>query len=480
VARGVTLLEGALARLGQQARPRYETLARKLGALWHHYIVGLPADVADEGNSLASELRSTCLFGGGALMVFLVAGILWSSTAALSGAVVASGVVGVDGSRKTIQHLEGGIISEILVTEGAKVKAGQILIVFDDVRVRARVEELENRVRTLAAEESRLRAERASLDTIQFDHPSLEDRDDPEVKATIDQQINQFVARRENMDSRKSILIARKAQLQEQSNGISRQIEGVAKQLGLIREEASTVRELVEKGYDRRPRLLALLREEASLLAREGELMAQLAGNKEAMGEAELRVLSLSTDQMEEIDSLLASTQSKRVSTEKVYWESVNELSRTSVSSPVDGIVLGLVFKTIGGVVRPGEPLLDVVPNERDLIINARLRPQDIDEIHIGMEANVAFPSYAQRYMNHVSGEVIHVSADTITNPKSGESYFEAKIRVNIDDVARQSEEISLSSGMPAEIFIATSQRTFFQYIFQPVSRTYQRAMRET
>jgi HlyD family secretion protein len=431
-------------------------------------------------HSLRHELHGTCLFGGAVVGIFLLIAFAWSSAAPLSGAVIASGMVGVEGSRKTVQHLEGGIIGKILITEGDHVAEGDTLIEFDDIRIRARVEELRNRVRTLVAQEARLRAERASFGTILFDHELLQDQDDPEVQAIISQQISQFETRGDNLITRESILFSRKAQLKQQANGVERQLEGVREQLRLIQEEAATVKELLEQGYDRKPRLLALLRDEAGLVAQEGELIALMARNKEAVGETELRVLSLKTDQLEEVDATLSNTQSERISIEKIYWESVDQLARTSVTSPVKGIVINLAFKTVGGVVRPGEVLMEVVPEEEGLIVNVRLRPQDIDEVRQGMEAYVVFPSYAQRYLHRISGDLIHVSADVIRDDKTGEFYFLAKIRVNTEDLERQAKDIKLTPGMPAEVFIATADRTFFEYLMQPLSRTFERAMRES
>ena len=469
-------LSGLRGRIGRAL----EETAAKLMRLQDRYLPVMAVDNDEGRQSLAQVLRGTCLFGGGIVIAFFLVLVIWSSLAPLSGAVVASGMVGVEGSRKTVQHLEGGIIGEILVKEGDRVKEGETLIVFDDIRIRARVEELLNRVRTLAAQEARLRTERASLDKILFDHVLLQDQDDPEIAAILAQQINQFEARGENLRNREGILSARKAQLREQSNGIQRQLTGVREQLRLIKEEASTVRGLVKRGLAQKPRLLALLREEASLGAQEGELIALIARNQEAVGETELRILSLTTDQLEEIDATLSNTQAQRTSTEKIYWESVDELARTSVASPVEGIVLNLAFKTIGGVVRPGEALMDVVPEEEELIVNARLLPKDIDEVRQGMEAYVVFPSFTQRYLHRISGELIYVSADSLRDEQTGYYYFLAKIRVNTEDLQRQTRDVTLTPGMPAEVFIATADRTFFQYLMQPVSRTFERAMRES
>lgn len=434
----------------------------------------------EKDTSIGSEIRGTTLFGISVVSLFVIGGMMWSSMASLSGAVIASGVVGVEGSKKTIQHLEGGIINTIRIKDGDRVKAGDVLIVLDDTRVLSRMQDLRNRVRTLAAREARLRTERANLTEIDFDHEVLQDQNDPEVTAITQQQISQLQTRRENISSSQGILDKKIAQLNEQAGGIQKQLTGVREQLRLIQEEIATVKDMLEKGYDRRPRLLALQRAEAELIAQEGELISSVAGIQEAIGETELRSIGIRTEYMEEVDSLLSSTQAERTSIEKSYWESVDELKRTSVVSPADGVVLDLKFTTVGGVLRPGEPIMEIVPDEEDLIINARLRPQDIDEVTQGMEAHIIFPSYIQRYMHRIAGELIHISADTMTDSQTNEIYFLAKVRVDINDLEKQVQDVNLTSGMPAEVYLKTQDRTLIEYLFQPVSRTFERAMRET
>lgn len=437
-------------------------------------------DNPEGGLSLYSEIRGTCIFGIIVVVSFVTAFIIWSSTASLSGAVIASGTVEVEGSRKTIQHLEGGIISSIRVKDGDHVKAGDILLVLDETRILSRVEDLKNRVRTLAAREARLRTEQAGLTEIKFAHPLLENREDTEIKAIVDQQINQFRTRKDNIDSSRNILIKRKAQLRQQSFGIRRQLTGVREQLRLIREEVETVSEMFAKGYDRKPRLLALKRAEAGLFAGEGELIANIARNNEVVSEVELRIIGLRTEHLEEVDNQLSTTQAERTSAEKIYWESVDELNRTSIIAPADGVVLNLTFSTVGGVLRPGEPILEIVPDEDELIISARIRPQDIDEIRLGMEAHVIFPSYVQRYMHRIAGELIHISADIMTDTQTNQTYFLAKIRVDAVDMKNQVEDVKLTPGMPAEVYLKTRERTLIDYLLQPISRTFERALRES
>jgi HlyD family type I secretion membrane fusion protein len=412
--------------------------------------------------------------------IFVVGGIAWSTSAPLAGAVIANGVIGFESKRKTIQHLEGGIIKEILVKEGDRVAAGATVLIIDDTATRARAEELANRIRTLAGEEARLHAERSQQSSITFGHPLLQDRDDPEVAAILEQQKSHFTARANNLGTRRQILAKRIDQLKKQRDGLSVQQRGVRTQLKLIREEADVVEKLVAKGYESRPRLLALLRTEAELVAQVGSLNAAIARSEEAVGETQIRIASLDTTRLEEVDSRLTEVQAQRVSAEKLYRETIDRLSRTRVISPIEGIVLEIRFKTVGGVVRPGEPILDIVPARGELIISARIQPIDIDEVSIGSQATVMFSAYQRRYLKRIDGEVIHVSPDAFQDEATGARYYVADVQIDRKQLSDIAPDLELTAGMPAEVFITTTERTLADYLIQPIRRSLERAFRES
>ena len=429
---------------------------------------------------LRSELRASSLFGVAVIGIFLGGGILWAVRAPLSGAVIANGVIGFESKRQTVQHLEGGIIKQILVTEGDIVTAGSTLLILDDTVARARTEELRNRIRTLAAEEARLLAERAREANIVFNHPLLQPADDPEVALVIEQQTSLFKARASNFDTRRNILNKRIRQLEKQIEGLAIQLKSVRTQLKLVREEAETVSGLVDKGYERKPRLLSLLRAEAEVSGKEGQLITSIARGEEAISETEIRITNLETDLLEKVDARLTQVTTERVSAEKIYRETTDRLARTKVVSPIDGVVLDVRFKTVGGVVRTGEPILDIVPaGDDELIINARIRPTDIDEVATGSPATVMFSAFQQRYLKRIKGEVVRVSADAFSDENTRERFYlvDVKIdRAHLDEVA---PELKLTAGMPADVFITTKQRTVAEYLIQPVMRSFERAFRE-
>jgi len=429
---------------------------------------------------LRREIRSSCIFGISVVAIFLGGGIFWATQAPLSGAVIANGVIGFEGERRTVQHLEGGIIKEVLVTEGDVVTAGSTLLVLDDTKARARTEELRNRIRALAAEEARLLAERNRKSEIDFSHPLLHPDSDPDIALVIAQQKSLFEARIDNFRTRRNILKKRIRQLEKQIEGLTIQLKGVRKQLQLVREESATVADLVDKGYERKPRLLSLLRAEAEVSATEGELISSIARGEEAISETEIRITNLETELLEQVDARLTDVTSERVSAEKLYRETTDRLSRTRVVSPIDGVVLDVRFKTVGGVIRASEPILDIVPVGQDeLIINARIRPTDIDEVVLGSPSTVLFSAFQRRYLKRIKGEVVRVSADAFTDEATRERYYLVKVKIDRADMHAVAPDLVLAAGMPADVFITTKQRTVAEYLVQPIMRSFERAFRE-
>jgi type I secretion membrane fusion protein, HlyD family len=441
--------------------------------------VPLPAPHTRPVAPLRRDLRWCARVGLLVIVLFFVVGGGWAALAPIGGAVIAAGVVSPEGSRRTVQHLEGGIIREINVREGDQVKEGDVLMVLEDVSARAEVGTLRSRLRSLAAIEARLTAERNNDKAITFVHPSLADRDDPEVSAVVDQQINQFEARRSNDAGREEILAQRIAQLDQQIVGAQRQLTGVRRQNELIREEIATVAELLEKGYEKKPRLLALQRTEAELVGEEGDLVSRVARSREQIGETKLQIMNIRQQRLEDIDKELAETQAKRNEVEEQIRDSRDKLRRKVIEAPVDGTILTVKLKTIGGVVRPGEPVIDIVPLHEDLIIDGRISPNDVDDVHTGQHAFVMFPSFSQRIVYKLDGRVERVSADAMTDEKSGRSYFTVKIHVDRDEIERLDPEIELGPGMPAEAFISTTPRTLLEYLVQPLSIVLERSFRE-
>jgi HlyD family type I secretion membrane fusion protein len=222
-----------------------------------------------------------------------------------------------------------------------------------------------------------------------------------------------------------------------------------------------------------------LKRSEAELLGTEGDLLAQIAGAREAIGEAKLKIANLKIERLEQVDQELSETQANRVEVEKQIQESLDRLSRTAIVAPTDGTVMDLRFKTPGGVIRAGDPVLDIVPDHDELVIEARVAPQDIDTVHAGQSAYVMFPSFPQRSLHRIAGDVTQVSPDAFHDEKTGQSYFSARVKVDPAVLATEAPEIRLSPGLPAEVYIRTVERTLLEYLAQPILQVAERTFRE-
>jgi HlyD family type I secretion membrane fusion protein len=239
------------------------------------------------------------------------------------------------------------------------------------------------------------------------------------------------------------------------------------------------VRELYRKGYERKPRMLELQRTEAGLLGTEGELVSQSARGEEGIGEARLEIINTTIRRREEVDRDLSQVQSDRLELEQQITESLDRLSRTRITAPVDGIVLHLQVKTLGGVIKPGEAIMDLVPTTEDLIIDAQVSTRDIDAVHAGQPAYVMFPSYPQRNLARVPGQVRTVSADSLQDQRTGERFYTVKIKVDRAELKALDPDIELTPGLPAETYITTGVRTWLNYLLQPLLMMVERTMRE-
>jgi HlyD family type I secretion membrane fusion protein len=434
---------------------------------------------ARAGGGLLRDLRKPIAAGLVVLFLIFAVGGGWAAVAPLAGAAIAPGVISPEGSRQTVQHLEGGIIREILVRDSDVVVEGQALVVLEGVGARAEVGRLEERLRTLAAREARLRAERSGAAKIRFDHAVLADAGAPAVAAVRAAQVNFFHARAAAEANREAILAQRIDQLERQIAGLQRQLASNRRQRELIQEETTDVDQLYRQGLERKARLLALRREDASLLGEEGELEAMIAQTREAIGETRLEIMDIGIRRIEQVDEQLAEVQMQRGEAEEELAAADDTLRRTEITAPVAGTVLDLRFKTTGGVIGPGEPVLDLVPLADELIIEARVRPTDIDDVAAGQSAHLMFPSLPQRQLLRIAGEVESVSADALTEEATGQTYYQAKVTVDRGQLALAAPGVELTPGMPAEVFIATTERTLLAYLLQPLREILARTFRE-
>lgn len=434
-----------------------------------------------ESVSLMHELRRPVR--AGVLVVVLFFGGIgwWAASAPLAGAAIAPGVISPDGSRRVVQHLEGGIIREILVSDGSRVRAGDPLIVLEDVQARAGFDALEARFHTLAATQARLLAEQSAAASVSFPAWLIEaTSNDPTALEAMVAQRALFDTRAKALEDRKDILRRRMEQLREEIAGLEAQIVADSRQIALIDEEIQDVEQLYRKGLERKSRLLALQRARTDIHGNRAERRARIARAQQAIGETELQIIAQDTAQLEAVNEEASQIQVELAEVEQRLAASRDVLQRTLISAPVDGTVVALRFRTPGGVVRPGEPVLEIVPDNEELLIDARLSPMDIDVVRAGLPARVVLPAFQQRHMPQIEGRVRQVSPDAIADAQTGQRFFAVRVEIDRDRLAALAPALELTPGMPAEVYITTGERTALDYLLGPLYDSLRRAWRET
>lgn len=422
----------------------------------------------------------------GAVIVALFFGVggVWASTADLSSAAVASGRVTVDGNRKTVQHLEGGIIRHIHVRDGDRVEGGQPLLTLEDLQARATWDMLNGQFLALRALEARLIAERDGLDAVVFPKDLLEATDDaPDVAVDVAQvmqgQQTLLTTRKRSQDTRRSILEQRIGQLNTEISSLTNQLTATDQQIALVADEEATVRGLVTKGLERRPRLQSLEREHARLRGQRDQETGAIARARQQIGEAEFEIVGLESEYQTEVSAELRDVQTRMADLRERMASAADVLSRMVVTAPMSGIVVDMQYFTTGGVVAPGRPILDIVPQDDTLIVEARLRPNDVDAVNRGQGANVHFTGLKARTTPMLQGEVIYVSPDSLADERSGQHFYTARVAIPADQLARLNGQ-TLTPGMPADVVIVTGERTALQYFVQPLTDSFRHAFRES
>lgn len=428
--------------------------------------------------SLPVEPRATILFGFAVVALGVGAFVFWAMLAPLAEAVIAGGTVKVDSSRKLVQHLDGGIVKEILVRDGDAVKKNDALIRLDETRAAASVAILSDGYANALALAARLVAERDSLDEIVFPDALVDKAGDVKVQGILQSQVSLWKARRSALEGEVQILEKQVLQLREDIGGYGGQINAKTRQLGFVRDELNSMRELQKKGMVGKQRVLELEREAAEIEGDREELKSRVSAAKTEITRKELEIFQVGKGFRKEVVDEL-----KKVETEiNDLWERVNAaehlLSQTEIRAPVDGIVVDIGVHTIGGVVPPGGTLLELVPVNDKLVVEARINPQDIDKVEMGLPASVKLPAFNQRTTPELTGVLRYVSADALEDPQKKVVYYAARVEVGEEEVKRLGDK-RLQPGMVAEVFIRTGERTVADYLLQPVKDSFRRAWLE-
>ena len=420
----------------------------------------------------------------GALAGWLVIGIFfgffggWSVIAPLNGAVVANGVVKVQGNRKSIQHLDGGIIKELRIKEGDTVAKGDVLVILDETQARAEFEVLTQQYAVLRSAEVRLLAEIAGTNELLMPSEFESRQADPYFKDIWMYQVKQFETRKAALEGQRNVIREKINQLSFQIEGTGAQISSWKDQVKSVKSEADTIRPLVEQGLIQRPRLLQLDRTAYGLEGQVADGQSSISKYKQAIAEQQLQISQLDNERMTDVAKELRELQAKLL---EVIPKAVNAkaiLGRMVIKSPYAGRVVGLNVFSVGGVIQRGEKILDIVPEEESLTIEAQIAVEDISDVHQGAKAEVHLTAYKQRVIPVIHGDVIQVSADRLTDQKTNAPYYTALIQLDAEELA-QLPSVRLYPGMPAQVMIPTTERTAFDYVVGPITMSFNRAFKQ-
>lgn len=416
----------------------------------------------------------------GALSIALVCGIGgWAATTELSSAVIGEGVVVVNGDVKKIQHLTGGIVSELLVSENDHVSAGQVLIRLDGTSTRANLSIVESTLAQLYARRARLKAERIGADSFEVQE-NISDLTSSGTAAQdlLDGERKLFDSRRSALIGMKSQLASRKDQLAEQVKGLVVQINATNDSLGLIEEELEGVDTLYKKGLVTLQRLNQLKRARADLQGNSGQ---EIAAKAEAEGKAieiDRQSIQLDEDRRSEIAKDLTDVEAKIAENEERRGAAVDQLRRLDITAPLSGRVHELSVHTVNGVIDPGQTLMLVVPENDDLTVEAKVASRDIDQVHVGQFVDVRFSAFDQRTTPDVRGEITSIAPDIVKDERTGISYYPLRVKPEAASIAKL-KSIKLYPGMPAEVFIKIGDRTVISYLTKPLTDQMQHVFRE-
>ncbi len=424
------------------------------------------------------SMRRHLLVAAVVVSILLVGVGGWGATAVISGAVVASGSLVVDSNVKKVQHLTGGIVGELRVRDGDRVRAGDIVVRLDETVAHANLAIVSKGLDELMARKARLESELDGSDTIIFPAQLLTGAGDPDRAAALDSERKLFNLRKTARSGQKAQLQERVAQLQEEITGLTAQQNSKAKETGLIERELAGVRELWKQNLVQLTRLTALEREAARLDGERGQLIAAAAQAKGKIAETALQILQIDQDiasdvakELREVDGKIGEFIERKVAAE-------DQLKRIDIRAPQDGTVFQLAVHTVGGVITAGDPIMLIVPEADNLSVEVKANPQDIDQLQLNQKAILRFTAFNVRTTPEIEGIVTRISADTSSDQRTGQSYYTIRIAMAADQLERLGD-VKLLPGMPVEAFVQTGDRTMLSYLIKPLHDQFMRAFRE-
>lgn len=443
----------------------------------------LPAQLLPPAEAV-DDPRRDMRIGGAIAFLFFVVLLGWAALAPLDAGVYAQGAVAVSGNRQSVQHRDGGVVTAIHVREGERVKAGQLLVEMSAPDLRASERALTSDYLTLLAQRARLNAERAGQSNFAppVEFASLRPEDQALARQALQLQRAQLDAKRAALSAQHSVLGQRSAQLSEQQTGYADQRASLREQQRILEEELRGLRELAKKGFASGTRIRGLERMQEELRGREAAMAAEVARAGEGMGETRMQSLSIRRTNMEEVATELRDTQAKLSEVLPKLISAREQLQRAMVRAPASGQVVGLSVFTVGGVVAPGQTLMDIVPDDKMLIVQAQVDPRGADDVYQGQEAQVRFSSVDDRTLPLLTGKVRTISADSFTDEATGRTFFRAEVEVPASELGKVRDVLGqgqLRPGLPVEVVLAVRKRTALQYIIEPLTDQFWRSLRE-
>jgi HlyD family type I secretion membrane fusion protein len=433
----------------------------------------------DMAPELQERLRRPMILGAGVVAVFVVGLGLWASLDKLASGITAVAEVRTDSMRKTLRAKETGVVKQILVKEGQLVRPGQPLLLFNDVEQRAAVDVLQNQYDTLIAQNARFTAEAMNRPSLELPAELTARMADPAVATLVRDQQFLFTTRQQLFQSQSAVLAQRVEQQLTQVQGLQAQLESVLEQQRLTEEELAGYRKLNEQGFAPKTLILRYERSLAELGGRRGQLTADIARTRQQMGETRIQLATLQNERASQSAEGLRDSQTKLADVIPRLTTARQNLAATVVRSPVEGYVFNNTQFTVGGVVGSGEVMMDVVPKTTPLTVTAMIKPEDVDEVRVGMPAKVKLTGLNQRFSDSLDATVAVVSADRINNEKTGVAYYRVDLQIPPVELKKLKRGLQLTSGMPAQALIKTGDRSVMSFLISPITDTLEDAFRE-
>jgi len=428
---------------------------------------------------LKTRLRKPMILGGIVIAVFVFGLGLWASLDKLATGITAVGEVRADTMRKTLRQREIGIVKQILVAEGQRVNAGQPLLLFNDVEARAAVDVLQNQYDTMITQNARFNAEAKGAATINFPAEIMARIGQPAVAQLIRDQEFLFTTRRQVYESQTAVLGQRVEQQLTQVSGQQAQLDSIIEQQRLTQEELDGYRKLNEQGFAPKTLVLRYERSMAELSGRKGQLQADIARIRQQMGETRLQLTQLRNERQNQSAEGLRESQTRLADVIPRLTAARQSLAATVVRAPVDGHIFNLTQFTIGGLVGAGENVMDVVPLGAPLTVTAMIRPEDVDEVRVGMTTKVRLTGLNQRFNDALDGTVSVVSADRMTNEQNGAAFYRIDVRIDPAELKKLKKGVQMTPGMPATVTVVGGNRSVMGYLISPITSTWEDAFRE-